>query len=308
MRQAALRDTHRHARLSSTLALAATVGAAIVLLLSCTDDVAHGQVAHAQAPPAGTISYVSVASPALRGRLSFAVYTPPGYAVSAERYPVVYFLHGLPAGPDAYRSRIAFVARHFEEIGAEAIAVVPQGARPGDVDPEYYDWGPGRNWQTAISAELPRYVDAHYRTIAGRGGRAIVGISAGGYGAVIIGLHHPEEYSVIEAWSGYFVARNLRGDAALDLGSDSRNVTGSAYAVVSALHGVFARLPTYLAFYVGRSDPLFYTPNRTYDEVLRLLGVPHTFAVYPGTHNDVLFNAHADAWLRSALDHLAPAA
>jgi S-formylglutathione hydrolase FrmB len=193
-------------------------------------------------------------------------------------------------------------------MGSPAIAVVPQAARAADADPEYYDWGSGRDWQTAISAELPRYVDAHYRTIADRRGRAIVGISAGGYGAVIIGLHHPEEYSVIESWSGYFVARNLKGDAALDLGADSRNLRGSAYAVVSALHGIFARLPTYFAFYVGRSDPLFYTPNRTYDAVLRLLAVPHTFAVYPGGHNEALWSAHADAWLGLALEHLAPAA
>jgi hypothetical protein len=28
---------------------------------------------------------------------------PPGYAQSRLRYPVVYFLHGLPAAPDSYR-------------------------------------------------------------------------------------------------------------------------------------------------------------------------------------------------------------
>lgn len=278
----------------------------LLLLFACLGG-AGGLTARAQPPTAGTIAYLSLSSSALHGRLPFAVYTPPGYTDSGKRYPVVYFLHGLPARPDAYRSRIAFLARHLEQIGAQAIAVVPQGARPGDVDPEYYDWGPGRDWETAISIELPRYIDTHYRTIADRRGRAIVGISAGGYGAAIIGLHHPEEYSVIESWSGYFVARNLRGDAALELGSDSRNVRGSAYAVVSALHDVFARLPTYLAFYVGSSDSLFYTPNHAFDEVLRLLAVPHVFAVYPGAHNDALWNAHADAWLQRALAHLAPA-
>jgi S-formylglutathione hydrolase FrmB len=278
-----------------------------LLVLAFVSGIGGAQVAHAKPTATGTIGFLSLPSTALHGRLAFAVYTPPGYATSGERYPVVYFLHGLPAGPDAYRSRIAFVARHLERIDAQAIAVVPQGARPGDADPEYYNWGPGRNWETAISVELPRYIDAHYRTIADRRGRAIAGISAGGYGAAIIGLHHPEEYSVIEAWSGYFVARNLKGDAALDLGSDSRNVQGSAYAIVSALHGVFTRLPTTFAFYVGRSDSLFYPPNRVFDEVLRLLAVPHTFAVYPGTHSDVLWSAHADDWLRLALAHLARA-
>jgi putative tributyrin esterase len=280
---------------------------ALAILIASACGLVCSQSARARAPDAGTIAYLSLSSKALRGQLAFAVYTPPGYAVSGKRYPVVYFLHGLPAGPNTYRSRIVFVARHLAAIGAQTIAVVPQGARTGDVDPEYYDWAPGRDWETAIAAELVSYVDAHYRTHADRRGRAIVGVSAGGYGAVVIGLHHPDEYSVIESWSGYFVARNLKGDAALDLGEDSRNLLGSAYSVVSALHGIFARLPTYLAFYVGRSDRLFYDPNRIFDEVLRLLSVPHTFAVYTGVHDDAFWNAHADAWLRLALGHLAPA-
>src|SRR5207253_5090865 len=51
-------------------------------------------------------------------------------------------------------------------------------------DLEYLDWGPGRNWETAIARELPAYVDAHYRTVPGRAGRALIGVSAGGYGEI----------------------------------------------------------------------------------------------------------------------------
>ncbi len=255
----------------------------------------------------GAVGYLSIPSTALRGRLAAAVYTPPGYVTGSKRYPVVYFLHGLPAGPAAYRTQIGFVGRYLEATGAQAIAVVPQGARLGDRDPEYFDWGTGRNWQTAIESGLPRYIDSHYRTIAGRRGRAIVGISAGGYGAAIIGLRHPEEYSVVEAWSGYFVARNIKGDEALDLGEDSANLAGSAYSVVSALHGVFARLPTFLGFFVGSDDRLFYSPNRTFEGVLRLLAVPHVFQVYPGGHNEAFWSRHAAHWLQLAVQHLAPA-
>ena len=262
---------------------------------------------NAAAATGGTVRFLSFPAAAVGGSLGVAVYTPPGYASSTKRSPVIYFLHGLPNGPDAYKSRMTFLARHLGQIGAQAIAVVAQAARTGDRDPEYFDWGRGRDWQTALDSDLPRYIDARYRTIANRRGRAIIGISAGGYGALIIGLRHPEQYSVIEGWSCYFVARNLKGDAALDLGNDSANLAGSAYSVVSALHGIFARLPTYLAFYVGQSDPLFYHPNRVYDQVLRLLAVPHTFAVYPGGHNDALWGAHANNWLQQALQHLAPA-
>src|SRR5439155_12758727 len=96
-----------------------------------------------------TIREASYRSAALRGPLRYAVYLPPGYGHSRRRYPVVYFLHGLPAAPYAYRG-IGFVVHALEELRSRVIVVAPQAARDGDSDPEYLDWGPGRNWETAI--------------------------------------------------------------------------------------------------------------------------------------------------------------
>jgi S-formylglutathione hydrolase FrmB len=161
---------------------------------------AHGQTREA-----------SFHSRALRGTLPFTVYVPPGYSVSPHtRYPVVYFLHGLPASPYAYRG-IGFITSALDALGRPAIVIAPRGARDGDSDPEYLDWGTGRNWETAIATELPRYVDSHYCTIRNRRGRALVGLSAGGYGAVSLAMHHLDDFSVIESWSGYFRPTNPAG-------------------------------------------------------------------------------------------------
>jgi enterochelin esterase-like enzyme len=51
----------------------------------------------------GTVLERSLSSAALKGRLRFELYLPPGYTESTARYPVVYFLHGLPASPYAFR-------------------------------------------------------------------------------------------------------------------------------------------------------------------------------------------------------------
>src|SRR5438874_7752654 len=157
-------------------------------------------------------------SRALGGRLCFSVYLPTGYDEGALRYPVIYFLHGLPASPYAFRG-IRFVTEALDRARLRAIVVAPQGARDGDSDPEYLDWGPGRNWETAITTELPRYIDSHYRAIASRRGRALVGLSAGGYGAVLLALHHLESFSVVESWSGYFHPTSPTGTTAMNLGS-----------------------------------------------------------------------------------------
>ena len=56
-------------------------------------------------------------------------------------------------------------------------------------------------------------VDRRYRTIRSGSGRAIGGLSEGGYGALNIGLHHPGRFRVIESWSGYQRADSSRPTA-----------------------------------------------------------------------------------------------
>jgi enterochelin esterase-like enzyme len=245
-------------------------------------------------------------SAALRGQVGFEVYLPQGYARSGKRYPVVYFLHGLPAGSHSFRGAAAF-AKALESAGKPAILVGPQGARDGDSDPEYLDWGTGRNWETALGTELPRYIDGHYRTIGGRKGRALVGLSAGGYGAALVALHRLAAFSVIESWSGYFHPTNPAGTKSLDLGSKAANRHASAHSFVRSLRRTFAKRPTFLAFYVGAQDARFLAENLQLHRELRAAKVPHVFEVYDGGHSQSLWLRHATPWLRLALDHLAPA-
>jgi enterochelin esterase-like enzyme len=239
-------------------------------------------------------------SRALGGTLPFTVYLPPGYASSRSRYPVIYFLHGLPASPYAYRG-IAFITGALDALGRAAIVIAPRGSRDGDSDPEYLDWGTGRNWETAIAQELPRYVDARYRTIRDRRGRALVGLSAGGYGAVLLALHHLDDFSVIESWSGYFRPTNPAGTAVIP-----HTPAQSAHAQVSTLRADERKRPTFFAFYVGAGDKRFRAENEQLDRELRAAGVPHVFRVYPGAHDQSVWRGHARAWLSLALDHLLP--
>lgn len=242
-------------------------------------------------------------SQALAEPLPFHVYLPPGYAGSGLRYPVVYFLHGLPAPPDAYR-HLGYVARALARAGRPAILVVPRGARAGEADPEYLDLGPGRNWETALARELPAYVDGRYRTVRSRSARAVVGLSAGGYGAMLLALRHLDTFSVAEAWSGYFHATAPSGRSPLPGAAPGT----AAHALVPELPRRLARFPTLLAFYVGDRDDRFREENVRLDRELADAGVPHLFRVYPGGHATVLWNAHAVEWLRLALARLAPAA
>jgi S-formylglutathione hydrolase FrmB len=238
-----------------------------------------------------------IRSVALNGTVHARIVLPPGYSDTTKRYPVVYFLHGLPANAAAYRGN-DWLIDELERAGP-AILVIPQGARVGDRDPEYLNWGAGRNWETYVAMEVPRYVDAHFRTIRSRSARAIVGVSAGGYGAMILGLHHLGEFSVIESWSGYFHPTDPIGTVSLP-----REPSASARNLVGDLRSDEQQEPTFIGFYVGRGDARFRSDNVRFDAQLTTDHVPHTFDLYPGAHTTALWTAHGTAWLRLALRHL----
>lgn len=249
---------------------------------------------------------VSFDSRAVRGKVHLVVLLPSDYGQGRRRYPVVYFLHGLPASANAYRD-VSFLRRALGRLGRKAILVAPQGARDRDTDPEYLDWGPGRNWEQAVSKELPAYVDTHYRTIPDRRARALVGLSAGGYGAVSLALHHLDSFAVVESWSGYFHPTNPAGTEALDLGSGRRNRRANVHSAIARLRRAFRAHPTFFGFYVGREDARFRDENLELHRELDDAGIPHVFRIYPGAHERRVWSGHARAWLGLALAHLTPA-
>ena len=234
------------------------------------------------------------------------MYLPPGYATSGLHYPVVYFLHGLPAGPLDYRS-VGFVENALDGLRRQAILVAPPGARAGDSDPEYLDRGPQRRWETAIAQELPRIVDARFRTIASRRGRALIGLSAGGYGAMHLALAHLGEFSVVESWSGYFHPTDPTGTKPLDLGSASDNDRADVHRQTTRVLAQLHTLPTLIAFYVGTRDARFAAENEQLNQELTRAGIEHIFRLYRGGHDQSLWGRYAPEWLSLALAHLAPA-
>lgn len=240
-------------------------------------------------------------SPALGGHLPAMVYLPPGYP-SRGRYPVIYFLHGLPADPQSYQ-QLGFVASSLDATGERAIVVAPQGARSADSDREYLDWSPKEDWPRAISHDLTACIDRRYRTLAKRGGRVLAGLSAGAYGAFNIGLRNLQTFGAVESWSGYFAATNPAGTVYLDLGSSGAN-WAARVPRAGWLRSQLQRYPAFIGFFVGRSDERFYEDNQQFDAALNASGVPHVYRVYPGGHVSALWQSQAGSWLDAALANL----
>jgi len=126
------------------------------------------------------------------------VILPRGYNESKLRYPVLYLCHG-------YTSNL----HEFEYIGVpkylnmfDMIVVMVDVGNSFYINYARSDDGQHNNYADLVCNDIIKYVDNHYRTIAERNGRAINGISMGGFGAISMGLSHPELFCSIGSHSG----------------------------------------------------------------------------------------------------------
>jgi enterochelin esterase-like enzyme len=275
-------------------ALAAFAGAGAIVLA------AAGHRARRTGVP--RVRSVSCRAPAMGGSLPAQVYLPPAYQAHGRRYPVVYFLHGLPASPASYTQN-AFIAQALVSAHEPAIVVAPQGARDPDSDREYLDWAPTEDWPRAISDDLTACVDRHFHTIADRSGRLLIGLSAGGYGAMNIGLRDLASFGAVESWSGYFVATDPSGHHVLRLGSAAAR-RAAAVPRGPGLTAALAHSPALIAFYVGRDDDRFLDMNEAFDGALRHSRIAHVFRTYAGGHSVSLWRSQAPGWLAMGLTYL----
>ncbi|WP_329002587.1 alpha/beta hydrolase-fold protein [Kribbella sp. NBC_00709] len=163
-----------------------------------------GSAAPAAAP--GVIKTAAARSATLGEDINYNVYLPAGYDESTRRYPVVYLLHGRGDSMSAWTQ---MKSRLDELIGAgeipPTIAIMPDApwsSRAGwYVDSAYKGSDPGRPVETAFFRDFVPQIDATYRTIADRTGRAIAGYSMGGAGALRYSLAHPDVFGAAIALS-----------------------------------------------------------------------------------------------------------
>lgn len=140
---------------------------------------------------------VDFAPPHLGGlAVKFNIILPRDYATSQRRFPVLYLLHGYTDDYSAWvtKSNLLEYAPAYEEI-----IVMPEGVTGWYVDNQA---DPKLQWEDYLIKDLIPYVDSHYRTVAAREGRAIAGLSMGGYGAMTLGLRHPDLFAAVASMSG----------------------------------------------------------------------------------------------------------
>lgn len=201
----------------------------LLALVACSKSSQPATTGSASAMPAkppvvaGKVVTQTFASAALGVEKSVVIYLPGGYDTGTKRYPVYYYLHGL-GGDETNWSEGGKLDETADALGLEAIVVMPDGddgfyadsAKPVDYDACMKDGAglffPERKhketcvraskYETYITKDLIAFIDTTYRTIPAREARGIAGLSMGGFGALQLGMRHPDLFVAAASHSG----------------------------------------------------------------------------------------------------------
>lgn len=159
---------------------------------------------------------LQVTSAAVAGTLHVWVLLPTGYQPST-RYPVLYLLHGTSGTASDW---VHFGGAEQTSAGQPVIIVMPDvslGDSGGSWCANWVTQASGAaNWETFHIDELIPWIDTNLPTIPDRQGRAIAGLSMGGFCSMSYAARHPDLFETAAAYSG---APDIAYDPEAELGA-----------------------------------------------------------------------------------------
>lgn len=229
---------------------------------------------------AARIDTVAVYSPSMDKRVQTLVISPDKISGTTP-LPVIYLLHGYGGNHTTWLN-----------IKPELPAIADRGGVlfvcPDAVNSWYMD-SPVRTssrYETFITAELIPYIDSHYPVIRDRSGRAVTGLSMGGYGAMTLAMKHKELFGAAGSTSGGLDIRPFPRHWELNglLGEQYE------YPEVWEAYTPIQMIPRLengdLAIIIdcGYSD-IFRDVNEAFHRKLLEYGIAHDYYQRPGGHN-----------------------
>jgi S-formylglutathione hydrolase FrmB len=259
----------------------------------------------------GRIDCNALNSQILHQAVHYCVYLPSGYdaaaaKASAGRYPVLYFLHGLGDNEQTLFNSGGWTLlddmRRQRKIG-DFLIVAPEGRRSfyinsADGSVRYSDF---------FLREFIPHIESSYRVRNGREGRAISGVSMGGYGALRVAFVHPDMFSAVSAQSAALVTATPKElDAAARAGAPLGKVLAAVFGnPIDASHWnennplvLAKRNPAGLRklaiyFDCGEDDNYgFEEGAAALHQILQKEGIKHEYHLYRGDHSLSYFLAH----------------
>jgi S-formylglutathione hydrolase FrmB len=247
----------------------------------------------------------------LKRSVRYCVFIPSNYDAGArqhppQRYPVLYFLHGLGDNEQTLFNSGGWTLlddlRAQHKMG-DFLIVAPEGRRSF-----YVNSADGLvRYSDFFLQEFMPQIESKYRIRAGRAGRAVSGVSMGGYGALRFAFAHPELFSAVSAQSAALITESPQQlDVASQTGAPVLNVLGPVFGKpIDAQHwnenspfvlakknvGGLRKLTIY--FNCGQSDDYGFEKGAAalHDELSKE-HVKHEYHPYAGDHSLQYFLTH----------------
>lgn len=193
----------RARRLASTIAALCALGAGCATAAADPPPLSDADGLHVlsvkQLDP--RLFEAKVATSALPGPAAVRILLPPGYAADpGRRYPVLYLLHGTSGAASDWTIK----GDAEKTVGDRPmIVVMPDIDLNVDGGGWCTNWPNGRyRWETFHIDQLVPWIDHNLRTIRDRGGRAIAGLSQGGFCSLSYAARHPDLFGTALGYSG----------------------------------------------------------------------------------------------------------
>jgi len=258
-----------------------------------------------------SVETIQFQSKLINATLPYNVILPLGYRASATtRYPVLYLLHGHGGHYNDWltRTNLADYAAQYR-----VIIVMPEANNSWYVDGAA---GSSDKYESYILQELMPDIDRRYRTIQSRYGRAIGGLSMGGYGAIKYGLKYPATFAFAASMSGAFgVTRYTEKEMGGPnwepflktfgpIGNQTRKANDIFEITKALTAGRLAALP-YFYFDCGTEDAAqHFDRNRELSELFVEKKIPHEFRELPGDHSWRYWDQQVQEVLKIAAEKL----
>lgn len=239
------------------------------------------------------IHHATVKSAALRRRADISFYVPP--EAREEKLPLVILLHGV------YGSHWAWLYQ------GGAHEVLERVMKEEDVPPMMLAmpsdglWGDGSGYLRHREADYARWIVDEVPEAAAKldarcqdGPRFISGLSMGGYGALRLGLLHPQKFAGISAHSSITEMSQMQGFVEEAL-TEFELTDTDPLAVIDCAK-LSSPLPQ-LRFDCGTEDSLI-EPNRALHRELEAAGIRHGYEEFPGGHTWEYWHEHLADTLR----------
>jgi len=229
------------------------------------------------------VDTIQVFSNSMQKNVKCVVITPKKYKKAKSRFPVVYLLHGFGGNYANWISKVPNIdslANAFQMIIVCPDAAIGSWYFDSPVDSAF-------RYETFTATELPAYIDANYKTIRNRKGRAITGLSMGGHGAMFLSLRHPEMFGAVGSMSGALdVSLITRGyDVSKRLGDTTANRKYYVdWSVMTLLDKYNPKDSIAFMIDCGINDFIFFMSKAAHEKMLKLK-IPHDYIERPGVHD-----------------------